>query len=253
MHFKSIFRKQGSRSSVDMAADKAFNLQFNHKNTNRSINNQQLENAFKQIQSINQFQISLSIIISLSLAVIGSLSVNSDEGFYNTSGTKNHHVSMHRLRQPLAENNVEACVGHNLLKVDFALASTCTKVHSFNHGLQIHSHVIKSELKTNRFVWNSLLALYFKLGSNFCDTRRVFDRHFVKDVVSWTSMISGYICMGKPRNSIGLFSEMLDFGVEPNGFTLSAVIKACSELGDLKVGRCFHGVVFRRGFDSNTL
>ncbi|KAI8009103.1 Pentatricopeptide repeat-containing protein [Camellia lanceoleosa] len=131
------------------------------------------------------------------------------------------------------------------------LLQTCTKVHSFNHGLQIHSHVIKSGLETDRFVGNSLLALYFKLGSNFFDTRRVFDGLFVKDVVSWTSMISGYMRVGKPRNSIGLFSEMLDFGVEPNGFTLSAVIKACSELGDLKVGRCFHGVVFRRGFDSN--
>ena len=42
------------------AADKAFNLQFKHKNMNRSINNQQIENAFKQIQSINQFRISVS-------------------------------------------------------------------------------------------------------------------------------------------------------------------------------------------------
>lgn len=64
-------------------------------------------------------------------------------------------------------------------------------------------------------------------------------------------MISGYIRVGKPINSVVLFSEMLDFGVKPNGFTLSAVIKACSELGDVIVGRCFHGDVFRRGFDSD--
>ncbi|KAL7000331.1 Pentatricopeptide repeat-containing protein [Sarracenia purpurea var. burkii] len=127
---------------------------------------------------------------------------------------------------------------------------TCTKVHSVSQGLQIHAHVIKSGLETDRFVGNSLLALYFKLGSNFSETRKVFDGLFVKDVVSWTSMISGYIRVGKPTNSIGLFSEMLCFGVEPNAFTLSAVIKACSELGNLKFGRCFHGIVFRRGFDS---
>lgn len=132
-----------------------------------------------------------------------------------------------------------------------SLLQTCTKVHSFNHGLQIHSHVIKSGLETDRFVGNSLLALYFKLSSNFRDTRRVFDGLFVKDVISWTSMISGYVRAGKPRGSIDLFWEMLDFGVEPNGFTLSAVIKACAEIGDLKLGRGFHGVVFRCGFDSN--
>ncbi|KAA8524463.1 hypothetical protein F0562_010886 [Nyssa sinensis] len=132
-----------------------------------------------------------------------------------------------------------------------SLLQTCTKVHSFNHGLQIHSHVIKSGLETDRFVGNSLLALYFKLGTNYSETRRVFDSLFVKDVISWSSMISGYIRVGKPRNSLDLFWEMLDFGVEPNGFTLSSVIKACSELGDLNLGRCFHGLVFRRGFDWN--
>ncbi|XP_057487293.1 pentatricopeptide repeat-containing protein At1g03540-like [Actinidia eriantha] len=132
-----------------------------------------------------------------------------------------------------------------------SLLQTCTKVHLFSHGIQIQAHLIKSGLETDRFVGNSLLALYFKLGPNFSETRRVFDCLFVKDVVSWTSMISGYIRVGKPRNSIGLFSEMLDFGVEPNGFTLSALIKACSEIGDVNIGRCFHGVVFRRGFDLN--
>lgn len=44
---------------------------------------------------------------------------------------------------------------------------------------------------------------------------------------------------------------MVDCDVEPNGFTLSAVIKACSELGELRLGKCFHGVVIKYNFDSN--
>lgn len=64
-------------------------------------------------------------------------------------------------------------------------------------------------------------------------------------------MISGYVQVGEPRKSLDLFFEMVGLDVEPNGFTLSSVIKACSELGDLKLGRCFHGVVINRGFDSN--
>jgi len=132
-----------------------------------------------------------------------------------------------------------------------SLLQTCTKVLAFNHGLQIHAHLLKSGLETDRFVGNSLLSLYFKLNRDFSETRRVFDGLFVKDVISWTSMISGYIRAGKPGSSLELFWEMLGFGIEPNGFTLSAVIKACSVLGDLRLGRCFHGVVVRRGFDSN--
>lgn len=132
-----------------------------------------------------------------------------------------------------------------------SLLQTCTKVLAFNHGLQIHAHVIKSGLEFDRFVGNSLLTLYFKLGTDFPETRKVFDGLFVKDVISWTSMISGYVRVGKPMNSLELFWKMLAYGVEPNAFTLSAVIKACSELGDLKLGRIFHGVVLGRGFDSN--
>ncbi|KAI3508392.1 hypothetical protein L1887_23399 [Cichorium endivia] len=131
------------------------------------------------------------------------------------------------------------------------LLQTCTKSNSFNHGLQLHSHVIKTGLETDRFVGNSLLALYFKLSSDFIETKRVFDGLYFKDVVSWTSMISGFIRVGKPRCSLDLFKKMLELGVEPNGFTLSSVIKACSELGDVNLGRGFHGVVFRRGFDTN--
>ncbi|KAJ0052847.1 hypothetical protein Pint_02185 [Pistacia integerrima] len=132
-----------------------------------------------------------------------------------------------------------------------SILQTCIKVLSFNHGLQIHAHVVKSGLATDRFVGNSLLSLYFKLGPDFDETQKVFDGLFVKDVISWTSMITGYIKIGKPNNALELFWEMLGFNVEPNGFTLSAVIKACSELGFLRLGKCFHGAVMVRGFDSN--
>ncbi|KAL4569848.1 hypothetical protein LXL04_025492 [Taraxacum kok-saghyz] len=131
------------------------------------------------------------------------------------------------------------------------LLQTCTKSQAFNVGLQLHSHVIKTGLVTDRFVGNSLLAHYFKLSSNFIETKRVFDGLYFKDVVSWTSMISGFIRVGKPRCSLDLFKEMLGLGVEPNGFTLSSVIKACSELGDVNLGRGFHGIVIRLGFDTN--
>ncbi|KAJ0666897.1 putative tetratricopeptide-like helical domain superfamily [Helianthus annuus] len=131
------------------------------------------------------------------------------------------------------------------------LLQTCTKSNSFNHGLQLHSHVIKTGLETDRFVGNSLLALYFKLCSDFTETKRVFDGLYYKDVVSWTSMISGFIRVGKPLFSLDLFKEMMGIGIEPNGFTLSSVIKACAEIGDVNLGRGFHGIVVKRGFDTN--
>ncbi|KAI3960007.1 hypothetical protein MKW92_009106 [Papaver armeniacum] len=132
-----------------------------------------------------------------------------------------------------------------------SLLQTSVKANSFNHGLQIQSHVIKSGLEADRFVGNSLLSLYFKLCSDFSESEKVFNNLIEKDVISWTSMVSGYVRAGKPKQSLEIYCKMLEVGIESNAFTLSAVIKACSGLGDLRLGMCFHTVVFVRGFDKN--
>ncbi|KAL5724773.1 hypothetical protein ACHQM5_007993 [Ranunculus cassubicifolius] len=132
-----------------------------------------------------------------------------------------------------------------------SLLQTCIKAYSFTHGLQLHSHVIKSGLVNDRFVGNSLLSMYFKLSSNFADTHELFDKMSERDVISWTSMITWYVKGGKAKEGIDMFWRMLESGVEPNAFTLSSVIKACSELGALRIGVCFHGVVLRKGFEGN--
>lgn len=131
-----------------------------------------------------------------------------------------------------------------------SLLQTATKFHCFNHGLQLHCYITKSGLIANSLVGNSLLSLYFKLGGNLNLATALFNELSTKDVISWTSMISGYVRV-KPRKSIEFFWAMLDDGIEANAFTLSAGIKACSEIGDVKLGTCFHGAVFRGGFHLN--
>ncbi|XP_027338385.1 pentatricopeptide repeat-containing protein At1g03540 [Abrus precatorius] len=134
-----------------------------------------------------------------------------------------------------------------------SLLQTCTKTSSFSHGTQLHSHVIKSGLLADRFVGNSLLSLYFKLGPHFPQARSLFDGLSVKDVIAWTSIISGYVQVGQPNDALQLFSQMLGLGIQPNAFTLSSLVKACSDLGNSKLGKCLHGVVLTRGFHSNNV
>lgn len=133
-----------------------------------------------------------------------------------------------------------------------SLLSRCTRSFSFSSGLQVHAHVVKSGLLSDRDVGNSLLSLYFKLCPDIHLTRKVFDGLLYKDSVSWTSMVSGYVRFRKPEESLRVFNEMLsDCDVNPNEFILSAVIKACSDCKDLILGRCFHSVVLLRGFGWN--
>ncbi|CAI8587373.1 unnamed protein product [Vicia faba] len=136
-----------------------------------------------------------------------------------------------------------------------SLLQTCVKTSSFHHGTSVHAHVLKSGLHSDRFVGNSLLTLYFKLnpGPRLSHARQLFDSLSVKDVISWTSLISGYTRNNLPHHSISLFHQMLTFPIQPNAFTLSSVIKACSMLNNLTLARCFHSLVITRGFDWNTV
>ncbi|KAK1288476.1 Pentatricopeptide repeat-containing protein [Acorus calamus] len=136
-------------------------------------------------------------------------------------------------------------------KVYASLLQTCIKSQSFQTALQIHSTLIKKGLQEDPFVGNSLLSVYFKLCPDFSDTQRLFEHLPHRDVVSWTSMVSGYIGFGRPEESLRTFKRMVESGVDPNAFTLSSSIKACAVLGALKLGRCLHGVVLLRGFASN--
>ncbi|XP_064984032.1 pentatricopeptide repeat-containing protein At1g03540-like [Musa acuminata AAA Group] len=133
-----------------------------------------------------------------------------------------------------------------------ARLQAATNSGSFSCGLRLHAHIIKSGLDSDRFVGNSLLSLYFMLCPDFSVTRHVFESLPVRDVISWTSMVSGYVRAGRPLESLLMFVKMSTFGgVEPNAFTLSSAVKASSDLGDVRLGRCFHGMVMTRGFETN--
>ena len=75
---------------------------------------------------------------------------------------------------------------------------------------------------------------------------------FVKCVVAWIAMISGYIKFGKIENAkrlygvedgLKLFRMMLRYGIRPNHSSLSIVKLGCSELSALQLGKQVHQLV----------
>lgn len=71
------------------------------------------------------------------------------------------------------------------------------------------------------------------------------------NVVSWTSLIAGYVNTGQPRMALWLFGKMPEFSVIPNEFTFATVTNACSILADLRTGKQIHAHVEVLGFQSN--
>ncbi|KAJ6709410.1 hypothetical protein OIU74_010502 [Salix koriyanagi] len=72
----------------------------------------------------------------------------------------------------------------------------------------------------------------------------------VKNIVTWTTMVSAYTRNGKPREAIELFTRMLDSKSEvPNGFMYSVVLKACGRVGEIELGRLIHKRLSRENLD----
>ncbi|KAF9620798.1 hypothetical protein IFM89_014735 [Coptis chinensis] len=53
----------------------------------------------------------------------------------------------------------------------------------------------------------------------------------LRDVVSWTSMISAYGMNGQGRDAVALFSDMLESGVVPDQIVFVSILSACSHSG----------------------
>lgn len=113
-----------------------------------------------------------------------------------------------------------------------------------------HTHILKSGFLNDTFTANHLINCYVKLQ----ETRyahRLLDEMLEPNVVSYTSVMSGYIKTGQPEVSLFMFKELLGSLVLPNEFTFATVINACSMLADLKTGKTIHAQVEVFGFQCN--
>ncbi|KZV40312.1 pentatricopeptide repeat-containing protein [Dorcoceras hygrometricum] len=115
-------------------------------------------------------------------------------------------------------------------------------------GLAVHAQIFRHGLEGDVVVQNGLVAFYVKCGK-IDRARVVFDGLNRKNVVSWTSIISGYIQHGHPVEALRLFRDMRGSGVKPDWISLVSVGKAYSDIDDLEQGRCHHSLVMKMGLE----
>ncbi|KAK1293860.1 Pentatricopeptide repeat-containing protein [Acorus calamus] len=117
--------------------------------------------------------------------------------------------------------------------------SACGKVGDADAGRKIHASVVVQGVGLDSFLGSSLIGMYARCGL-VEDARRLFDRSLDKNVVCWTSMVSGYTQSGRFREAIKLFREMQVCDVKANEAIVVCVISACAHLGALDQGKCVH-------------
>ncbi|KAF6154356.1 hypothetical protein GIB67_026812 [Kingdonia uniflora] len=104
----------------------------------------------------------------------------------------------------------------------------------------------------NVVAWNSMLAMYLRLGC-VDEAQRIFDFMPERNGVSWTTMIAGCMHSGKSRQVLALYHQMCRARVEVDEVTMVAILFPCANLGDLETGRWIHSYVDKTFSSTNQL
>ncbi|CAL9160883.1 unnamed protein product [Musa hybrid cultivar] len=101
--------------------------------------------------------------------------------------------------------------------------------------------------------WTALLAGALR-WEGLSSGQEIFDKMPHKNEVSWTVMVSACIESGLPKEALSLLAQMLFSGDDYylairnlNHITLCSLLSACSQAGDLRVGRWIHAHFTKAG------
>ncbi|KAJ6396732.1 hypothetical protein OIU77_021708 [Salix suchowensis] len=119
----------------------------------------------------------------------------------------------------------------------------------YKDGKKAHSFICSSGISIDSVLGSKLVFMYVTCG-DLREGRLIFDKIRNEKVFLWNLMMNGYAKIGDFKESVYLFREMLDFGVEVNSHTVSCILKCFAALGSVKEGKWVHGFLLKLGFGS---
>ncbi|KAE8723432.1 Pentatricopeptide repeat-containing protein [Hibiscus syriacus] len=137
----------------------------------------------------------------------------------------------------------------------------CSALLDLYSGKQTHQQALIFGYDTDLFVSSALIDMYSKCGQ-LRDARILFDQIPQPNIVSWTSMIAGYVQNNNPLQALLLFKELLiqesendgDAANEPifiDSVAIVSVLSACSLVPIKGASEGVHGMVIKKGFDGD--
>ncbi|XP_075641065.1 pentatricopeptide repeat-containing protein At1g31430-like [Castanea sativa] len=150
--------------------------------------------------------------------------------------------------------------------------SACTALKNLELGKKIHGYVA-NELGFTTVIGNALLDMYAKCGclsvarqifdemhtknvicwtsmvsgyvncGELDEARELFEKSPTRDIVLWTAMINGYVQFNRFDEAVALFRDMQIRRVKPDKFIVVALLTGCAQLGALEQGKWVHGYI----------
>lgn len=145
------------------------------------------------------------------------------------------------------------CIDGGLEINEYCITNTLSAVEGpdvLGWGKQIHSICCKDGYLTEASVCGALISMYGKC-EEMGDAEQLFDEMVFQDSVSWNALISCYAENGLVDQAIALFSEMQEFQIKINKYTLASVLGAASHSISPKQAMQIHSIIVKLGFLSD--
>lgn len=122
---------------------------------------------------------------------------------------------------------------------------------SGKRGESLHGYCVKTDFVSSVFVGSALLDMYMKLGK-VNEGCRVFDEMPIRNVVTWTAIITGLVRAGLNMEGISYFADLCRNGMQYDSYTLAIALKACADACLLRTGKEIHTQTLKKGFDTTS-
>ncbi|KAI5078105.1 hypothetical protein GOP47_0007929 [Adiantum capillus-veneris] len=126
----------------------------------------------------------------------------------------------------------------------------CGTIGALECGHQVHDLHVRQECKLDFTVGNALIDMYIKCES-LKDARKVFDSLSGRDVVSWSTIISGCVQDDQGIPALHLYTQSQKEGITPDRVLILCVLKACGSAGTIEMGKIMHDKVIRQNLDAD--
>ncbi|KAF8391975.1 hypothetical protein HHK36_022315 [Tetracentron sinense] len=121
----------------------------------------------------------------------------------------------------------------------------CASLLDLKTGEEVRSQAVDFGYKDDVFVGSSFLNLYVKCGK-MDEAMAVFDGMPKRDIVSWTTMVTGYVNGNRAIEAVNIYRRMQIEEIKADGIVMVGLIQACASLGNSKMGLSIHGYIIRR-------
>ncbi|XP_021719734.1 pentatricopeptide repeat-containing protein At4g04370-like [Chenopodium quinoa] len=124
-----------------------------------------------------------------------------------------------------------------------SLLQTCASTGALQQGKWIHNLLTRSFSQPSIMVGTALVDMYSKCG-DLKTAHKCFNQMPKHDIVSWSTIITGYGSHGKGEMALKLFSDFLHLGFQPNHVIFLSVLFSCSHNGLVSEGlRIFNAMI----------